>query len=153
MLEDEGGIVFKIRRLLGFEEKEEQGPPLTAPPSATPSRKLMALLFKTLEAKAAANDDDYVDEVNALLIGFLHRQDEKETKEENKDAAVCSLCEEREPNAKILPCGHSASCSVCAQKVIDVGNGNCPFCRKEVSGEEERKFWNILLWLWLWLWL
>ncbi|GMH96550.1 hypothetical protein TrST_g9343, partial [Triparma strigata] len=117
VLEDEGGIVFKLRRLLGFEEKEESPPseiaqPLAATTSATPSRKLMALLFKTLEAKGAAYDDDYVDEVNALLIGFLHRQDEEETKEENRDAAVCSLCEEREPNAKILPCGHSASCSV-----------------------------------------
>ncbi|GMH91018.1 hypothetical protein TrVE_jg5009, partial [Triparma verrucosa] len=68
-LEDESGIVFKLRRLLGFEEKEEKGPPLADPPSATPSCKLMALLFKTLEAKGVANDNDNVDEVHALLIG------------------------------------------------------------------------------------
>ena len=101
--------------------------------STRSQRDLMALLFKTLKAKGA-NDDSYVDEVNALLIGFLHRKDQQETKEENGEAAVCAICKESEPNAKILPCGHSASCSVCTQTVIDCGNGSgkCPFCREEV---------------------
>ena len=78
-----------------------------------------------------------------LTTPMAGRNEPKLTKEENGEAAVCAICKESEPNAKILPCGHSASCSVCTQKVIECGNGNCPFCRKEVSGEEERKFWNI----------
>ncbi|GMI06739.1 hypothetical protein TrVE_jg14352, partial [Triparma verrucosa] len=74
----------------------------------------MALLFKILDQKNV----DYVDNVNAFLVGLLHKEDERETKEENEEAAVCAI---------------SASCSVCTQKVIDVGNGSgkCPFCREE----------------------
>ena len=90
----------------------------------------MALLFKSLEDKNVI----YVDNVNAFLIGLLHKEDERETKEENGEAAVCAICKESEPNAKILPCGHSASCSKCTQKVIDMWNrsGKCPFCREEM---------------------
>ena len=134
------------RPKLSDEEKEDGAeigskgflPPLEAVNSQS-SRQLMALLFKTLDQKNV----DYVDNVNAFLVGLLHKEDERETKEENGEAAVCAICKESEPNAKILPCGHSASCSVCTQKVIDVGSGKCPFCRKEVSGEEKRKFWDI----------
>ncbi|GMH52038.1 hypothetical protein TrST_g8249, partial [Triparma strigata] len=100
----------------------------------------MALLFKTLDQKNV----DYVDNVNAFLEGLLHKEDERETKEENGEAAVCAICKESEPNAKILPCGHSASCSVCTQKVIDVGNGSgkCPFCREEFERFEVGKWSN-----------
>ena len=110
------------------------------PPFTHSTRQLMNWLFATSEEKGV---DEGVGEVNSLLIRLLHQEDERETTKEIGEVAVCVICEEHEPNAKILPCGHSASCSVCTQKVIDFGNGNCPFCRKEVSGEEERKFWNI----------
>ena len=110
------------------------------PPFTRSTRQLMNWLFATSEEKGV---DEGVGEVNSLLIRLLHQEDERETTKEIGKVAVCVICEEHEPNAKILPCGHSASCSVCTQKVIDFGNGNCPFCRKEVSGEEERKFWNI----------
>ncbi|GMH51282.1 hypothetical protein TrST_g10864, partial [Triparma strigata] len=107
------------KRTRGVEEKEdgaETGSESPPSPSSS-SRQLMALLFKTLDQKNV----DYVDNVNAFLVGLLHKKDERETKEENGEAAVCAICKESEPNAKILPCGHSASCSMCTQKVIDVG--------------------------------
>ena len=127
------------KRTRGVEEKEdgaETGSESLCPSSSSEavnsqsSRDLMALLFKSLEDKNVI----YVDNVNAFLIGLLHKEDERETKEENGEAAVCAICKESEPNAKILPCGHSASCSMCTQAVIDIGNGSgkCPFCREEV---------------------
>ena len=71
------------------------------------------------------------------MIRLLHQEDERETTKKIGEVKMCVICEEHEPNAKILPCSHSASCSVCTQKVIDVGNGNCPFCREKVSGKME----------------
>ncbi|GMI03135.1 hypothetical protein TrVE_jg3435 [Triparma verrucosa] len=100
------------------EEKEDGAETRSEPPhlsssseavNSQSSRQLMALLFKTLDQKNV----DYVDKVNAFLVGLLHKEDERETKEENGEAAVCAICKESEPNAKILPCGHSTSCSVC----------------------------------------
>ncbi|GMH81634.1 hypothetical protein TrST_g8922 [Triparma strigata] len=92
------------------------------------------LLFATSEEKGVVGGVvDNVGEVNSLLIRLLHQEDERETTEEIGEAAVCVICEEHKPNAKILPCGHSASCSVCTQKVINVENGNCPFCKEEIG--------------------
>ena len=133
-----------------FEQSKKES--VSKPPPFTHWSQLMDWLFATSEEKGVNEDVNegvdksavrFVGEVNILLIQLLHQEDERETTKEIGEAAVCVICEEHEPNAKILPCGHSASCSVCTQKVIDVGSGKCPFCRKEVSGEEKRKFWDI----------
>ena len=134
----------RSKRTKAGEEKEDGAETRSEPPHLSSSRQLMALLFKTLDQK----NIDYVYKVNAFLVGLLHKEDERETKEENGEAAVCAICKESEPNAKILPCGHSASCSMCTQTVIDIGNGSgkCPFCREEVRViVGGRLFWNSIL--------
>ncbi|GMH84352.1 hypothetical protein TrST_g729 [Triparma strigata] len=122
---------MRSKRTRGVEEKED---------GAETGSELMAFLFKTLDQKNV----DYVNNVNAFLVGLLHKEDERETKEENGEAAVCAICKESEPNAKILPCGHSASCSMCTQTVINCGNrsGKCPFCRGEFERFEVGKWSN-----------
>ena len=114
---------------------------VSEPPPFTHSSQLMDWFFATSAEEKGVDEgvdksvNSLVGEVNALLIRLLHQEDERETTEEVGDVEVCVICKEHEPNAKILPCSHSASCSVCTQKVIDVGNGNCPFCREKVSKE------------------
>ncbi|GMH94725.1 hypothetical protein TrST_g5810 [Triparma strigata] len=115
----------RSKRTKTDEEKEDGAETGSEPPHLGPH----------LSSSSEAKNVDYVENVNAFLVGLLHKEDERETKEENGEAAVCAICKESEPNAKILPCGHSASCSLCTQTVIDCGNGSekCPFCAEGVS--------------------
>lgn len=49
---------------------------------------------------------------------------------EAAEGTECVVCYDRQINTCLLPCGHVALCSVCAQKVKSKG---CPICRSEIS--------------------
>ncbi|GMI06310.1 hypothetical protein TrVE_jg7682 [Triparma verrucosa] len=84
-----------LERTRGVEEKgdgaengsEPPHPPSSEAVSSQSSRQLMALLFERLDQKNV----DYVENVNIVLIGLLHKEDERETKEENSESARCYL--------------------------------------------------------------
>ena len=68
------------KRTKAGKEKEDGAETRSEPPhlsssseavNSQSSRKLMALLFKTLDQKKV----DYVDKVNAFLVGLLHKED------------------------------------------------------------------------------
>jgi hypothetical protein len=57
----------------------------------------------------------------------------EETEDENK---MCVICNVNKQNIRFLPCGHTTTCSVCAQKVMNITYQNglkCPMCRQNVS--------------------
>ena len=102
---------------------------VSKPPPFTNSSQLMNWLFTTSEEKGVDEGvvkgvDECVGEVNSLLIRLLHQEDERETTKEIGEVAVCVICEEHEPNAKILPCGHSASLPTRFPRIASLASSN-----------------------------
>ena len=48
------------------------------------------------------------------------------------DDNICVICCDKRINAKFIPCGHSATCSTCADLLIARGEPCC-FCRKPLN--------------------
>ena len=42
---------------------------------------------------------------------------------------VCRACLDRRPNTQIHPCNHQLLCSECTQRMLALGQGQCPICR------------------------
>ncbi len=56
-----------------------------------------------------------------------------ETEDENEMCVVCNI---NKQNIKFLPCGHTTTCSVCAQEIMNRDYQNqlkCPMCRQIVT--------------------
>ncbi|KAJ8765699.1 hypothetical protein K2173_014821 [Erythroxylum novogranatense] len=46
------------------------------------------------------------------------------------DAKLCIICFDEERNCFFVPCGHSATCYFCAQRIFYGENKVCPVCRR-----------------------
>jgi hypothetical protein len=44
----------------------------------------------------------------------------------------CKICCENQRDTILLPCRHFALCWVCASKIMDSEDNNCPICRTEI---------------------
>ncbi|CAH2078097.1 unnamed protein product [Thlaspi arvense] len=45
-------------------------------------------------------------------------------------STLCVICFEERRNCFFVPCGHSATCRGCAQKILSEENKACPICRR-----------------------
>ncbi|XP_068657651.1 E3 ubiquitin-protein ligase APD1-like [Aristolochia californica] len=48
------------------------------------------------------------------------------------DGKICVICYDGRRNCFFIPCGHSATCYTCAQKITEGENKVCPICRRLV---------------------
>lgn len=46
----------------------------------------------------------------------------------------CMICNEREVDRVVVPCGHASFCGSCIQKWTDSGNDSCPTCKTKIGG-------------------
>ncbi|KAK9285718.1 hypothetical protein L1049_024917 [Liquidambar formosana] len=46
------------------------------------------------------------------------------------DGKICVICYDEQRNCFFVPCGHCATCYVCAQRIFDGENKTCPVCRR-----------------------
>ncbi|XP_059623955.1 E3 ubiquitin-protein ligase APD2-like isoform X2 [Cornus florida] len=46
------------------------------------------------------------------------------------DGKICIICYDEERNCFFVPCGHCATCYICAQRIIDEEIKTCPVCRR-----------------------
>ncbi|KAL5556856.1 hypothetical protein UlMin_039092 [Ulmus minor] len=46
------------------------------------------------------------------------------------DGKVCVICYDEQRNCFFVPCGHCATCYVCAQRIYNGDSKNCPVCRR-----------------------
>ncbi|XAR57750.1 hypothetical protein NMG60_11026002 [Bertholletia excelsa] len=46
------------------------------------------------------------------------------------DGKICIICYDQQRGCFFVPCGHSATCLVCAQKIVDGEGKKCPVCRR-----------------------
>ncbi|GMH60914.1 hypothetical protein TL16_g03151 [Triparma laevis f. inornata] len=53
-------------------------------------------------------------------------------KEEEEDEVKCVVCLDNVVNAKLKPCGHSATCRECTQELMNLKEP-CPLCRKLIA--------------------
>ncbi|EEF37446.1 conserved hypothetical protein [Ricinus communis] len=49
------------------------------------------------------------------------------------DGKVCVICYDEERNCFFVPCGHCATCYVCARRIFDGENKVCPVCRRFIG--------------------
>ncbi|ESQ54915.1 hypothetical protein EUTSA_v10027110mg [Eutrema salsugineum] len=47
-------------------------------------------------------------------------------------STLCVICFEERRNCFFVPCGHSATCRGCAQKILSEENKVCPICRRVI---------------------
>ncbi|KAM7510437.1 hypothetical protein LguiB_009312 [Lonicera macranthoides] len=48
------------------------------------------------------------------------------------DGKICIICYDQHRNCFFVPCGHSATCYDCAQRIMDGEGKKCPVCRRLV---------------------
>ncbi|KAM7507153.1 hypothetical protein LguiA_017606 [Lonicera macranthoides] len=48
------------------------------------------------------------------------------------DGKICIICYDQHRNCFCVPCGHSATCYDCAQRIMDGEGKKCPVCRRLV---------------------
>lgn len=53
--------------------------------------------------------------------------------EELYDGKICVICYDEERNCFYVPCGHCATCYVCAQRIFNSENKVCPVCRRFIG--------------------
>ncbi|XP_042972988.1 E3 ubiquitin-protein ligase APD2-like [Carya illinoinensis] len=49
------------------------------------------------------------------------------------DKKVCVICYDEQRNCFFVPCGHCATCYVCAQRIFNGENKTCPVCRRFIG--------------------
>ncbi|XP_059458605.1 E3 ubiquitin-protein ligase APD2-like isoform X1 [Corylus avellana] len=49
------------------------------------------------------------------------------------DKKVCVICYDEQRNCFFVPCGHCATCHVCAQRIFNGENKTCPVCRRLIG--------------------
>ncbi|KAJ6419802.1 hypothetical protein OIU84_029845 [Salix udensis] len=59
--------------------------------------------------------------------------DKSSCSEELYDRTVCVICYDEERNCFYVPCGHCATCYVCAQRIFNSENKVCPVCRRFIG--------------------
>lgn len=47
-------------------------------------------------------------------------------------STLCVICFEERRNCFFVPCGHSATCRGCAQRILSEENKVCPICRRVI---------------------
>lgn len=47
-------------------------------------------------------------------------------------STLCVICFEERRNCFFVPCGHSATCRGCAQKILSEESKVCPICRRVI---------------------
>ena len=65
--------------------------------------------------------------------------DGQDAKQQDPEGAACIICEENEPRAALIPCGHIPACIACMQRILSdatdaVAAALCPTCRTPVTG-------------------
>lgn len=83
------------------------------------TKELQELITKTSEELQKANDE------------CQHLKLRLENLSKETSVPVCNICEDRERNAFLDPCGHTL-CMVCATEVMS-RNQKCPVCRKSIN--------------------
>ncbi|KAF7135081.1 hypothetical protein RHSIM_Rhsim08G0096900 [Rhododendron simsii] len=54
----------------------------------------------------------------------------RNSSDELYDGKICIICYDEQRNCFFVPCGHCATCHVCAQRIIDEDSKACPVCRR-----------------------
>ncbi|KAJ6740401.1 hypothetical protein OIU79_000517 [Salix purpurea] len=87
-------------------------------------RKALSLLF----SYGTCNKD-----LESGDCGGSSSSDKNSCSEELYDRTVCVICYDEERNCFYVPCGHCATCYVCAQRIFNSENKVCPVCRRFIG--------------------
>ncbi|KAI8018934.1 E3 ubiquitin-protein ligase APD1 [Camellia lanceoleosa] len=58
------------------------------------------------------------------------RKSSGNSSDELYDGKICIICYEEPRNCFFVPCGHCATCHVCAHRIMDEESRTCPVCRR-----------------------
>ncbi|CAI0430338.1 unnamed protein product [Linum tenue] len=61
------------------------------------------------------------------------RSNEVDDDGSQNDVRLCVICYDEEQNSFFVPCGHSATCLVCARRIYNEENKVCPVCRRVIG--------------------
>ncbi|KAJ6916377.1 hypothetical protein NC652_018933 [Populus alba x Populus x berolinensis] len=90
-------------------------------------RKALSLLF----SYGTCNKD--LESGNCSTGGGGGGGGKNSSSEELYDGKICVICYDEERNCFYVPCGHCATCYVCAQRIFNSENKVCPVCRRFIG--------------------
>ncbi|XP_061949473.1 uncharacterized protein LOC133672917 isoform X2 [Populus nigra] len=90
-------------------------------------RKALSLLF----SYGTCNKD--LESGNCSTSSSSSSDGKNGSSEELYDGKICVICYDEERNCFYVPCGHCATCYVCAQRIFNSENKVCPVCRRFIG--------------------
>ncbi|KNA05990.1 hypothetical protein SOVF_185290 [Spinacia oleracea] len=81
----------------------------------------------------------HIDKIETTSYGTYNQQDPEFGNGSSSkcwelyDANICVICYDEQRNCFFVPCGHSATCFICAQRIFYEENRNCPVCRRFIG--------------------
>ncbi|KAG6767027.1 hypothetical protein POTOM_028206 [Populus tomentosa] len=121
-------IVLIIVRYMTYSEEEGNDVEIRA--SETDHllpRKALSLLF----SYGTCNKD--LESGNCSTSSGGGGDSKNSSSEELYDGKICVICYDEERNCFYVPCGHCATCYVCAQRIFNSENKVCPVCRRFIG--------------------
>ncbi|KAL1222539.1 E3 ubiquitin-protein ligase APD4 [Cardamine amara subsp. amara] len=99
--------------------------------------------YETERRLALEAEEEEEEEVNTVRTPLINEPSEAMWKGDLETASfsssddldystLCVICFEERRNYFFVPCGHSATCRGCAQKILSEDNKVCPICRRVI---------------------
>ncbi|KAK9749548.1 hypothetical protein RND81_02G133800 [Saponaria officinalis] len=61
------------------------------------------------------------------------QQDSNTSTNKMYDSTICTICYDVQRDCFFVPCGHCATCHICALRIIYKENRHCPICRRYIG--------------------
>ncbi|KAL3526844.1 hypothetical protein ACH5RR_011500 [Cinchona calisaya] len=116
-------IVALIVKLLGNLVGDDTGNQLSGAQAATETNRLLA---KEVVQFTYGTCEEDVESGKCSNI----------PSEDLYDGKICVICYDQQRNCFFIPCGHCATCYICAQRITYEENKNCPVCRRYIHKKE-----------------
>ncbi|CAI9111332.1 OLC1v1011543C10 [Oldenlandia corymbosa var. corymbosa] len=115
-------IVALIVKLLKSFDEEDSSPASGQVRVATETNRLLPkevvqFSYGTCEGE---DDDEESGKCSSNASGDLY------------DGKICVICYDQQRNCFFIPCGHCATCHICAKRIVELESKTCPVCRRYI---------------------
>lgn len=115
------GVVALVAKLVASCEEEQR---------VTPRERAASETSRLLPKEADSDNYGTCTEEDDLEVGTCSSSNG--SSEDLYDGKICVVCYDEQRNCFFIPCGHCATCYVCARRIKDEESKTCPVCRRYI---------------------